>query len=108
MNKIAVYVSMVMTFSLGAANAQENRVVIIDNETSYPMTALYASNVDTNDWEENLLRGRSVRSGRMIEVDIDDGSGHCYYDLKAVFGNASSAVRSNLNVCTAESWTIYD
>ena len=71
------------------------------------MYHFYASNVGENDWQEDIL-GRSVlEPGESVDVRIDDGSGYCRYDLKAVFTGGRYATRYGLNVCTAERWTVY-
>lgn len=84
----------------------ENRVVTIINDTSRSMTRFYASNVGTDDWEENIFRGDRLRPGRSADVNIDDGKGWCKFDLKAVFSDGTEVVRRRVNVCSVESWTI--
>ena len=91
------------------AYAGENRYVRIINRASSPIQYLYASNVDTDSWQEDILGPwRMIASGYYVDVNIDDGSGHCLYDLKAVLFDGRKAITRNVNVCTQGSWTVTD
>jgi hypothetical protein len=94
--------------SVRTTTAQENRRVKIVNNTSSSIYHFYASNVDRNSWEEDILGEKTIPPGKTLVVDIDDGTGHCYYDLKAVMYDDRYAIRRKFNVCTAASWTIHD
>ncbi len=114
MNKLnRLVICLVAFFALGlttiSAQSGENRRVRIINRASSPIRYLYASNVDRSTWEEDIL-GPMVMIGtdRYMDVNIDDGSGHCLYDLKAVLLDGRTAERGNFNVCTQESWTVTD
>ncbi|MGO4882094.1 MAG: hypothetical protein ACLP59_14875 [Bryobacteraceae bacterium] len=89
-----------------AAQAQENRHVQIVNRASSPIYHLYASNVDRGTWEEDLLGDRVLLPGYWINANIDDGSGHCLFDMKAVLYDGRTAEIHGFNVCTGESWTV--
>jgi hypothetical protein len=93
-----------------SAGAYDRHVVII-NHTSYDMVGFYASNVDANSWEENILINNDIsplQPGQRLNVNVDDGTGHCMYDFKAAFENGSTAVRRRLDVCRTNSWTVVD
>ena len=92
------------------AGAYDRRVMII-NHTSYDMVGFYASNVDAGSWEENILINNNIsplQPGQRLNVNVDDGTGHCIFDFKAAFDNGSSAVRRRLDVCRTNSWTVID
>lgn len=84
----------------------QNRVVSIGNYTGVTMTHFYASNINRSSWEEDILGSRVLYSGGSIEIDIDDGSGACMFDLKAVFADGDVVVRNDFNVCVEASWTV--
>ncbi|MBV9995507.1 MAG: hypothetical protein JO127_09855 [Caulobacteraceae bacterium] len=87
----------------GSEDSEDRRVRII-NETRHTMVHFYASNVSENSWQEDIL-GRSVlRPGEDVMVNVDDGTGHCEYDFKAVFDNGKSLIRYRVNVCKIESY----
>lgn len=87
-----------------AASAADRKVDII-NETGLTMSEFYASSTGTENWEEDILGADIMEPGDTFEIDIDDGSGACQFDFKAVFTNGSSHVRRNVNVCKISSFT---
>jgi hypothetical protein len=82
-----------------------NRKVDIINETGRTMTEFYASATNADDWEEDILGADIMEPGDTFEIDIDDGTGACRFDFKAVFTDGSSHVRRNVNVCSISSFT---
>ena len=97
-------------FALGAtsqASAADRHVRII-NKTSYTMVRFYASRSSTSDWEEDILGDDVLRSGSSVRINIDDGTGACIYDFKAVFSNGNEATRGKINVCEIGEYTYTD
>ena len=91
------------------AQSSENRYVRVINRASSPIRYLYASNVDRPTWEEDILGPlRMIATDHYVDVNIDDGSGHCLYDLRAVLFDGRTATTRNVNVCTEGSWTVTD
>lgn len=87
----------------------ENRVVKVLNEASAPVSHLYISNVDQPGWGQDqlgLFEFIFVDHYRMF--NMDDGSGHCLYDIMAVLSDGRKAVTRRFNVCTNDSWTVVD
>lgn len=89
--------------SASAASAEDRHVRII-NETSHTMVQFYASNTAQTTWEEDILGDDVVRPGDDVRINIDDGSGHCKYDFKAVFDDGEALIRHNVNVCEISSY----
>ncbi|MCJ2035667.1 hypothetical protein [Methylobacterium sp. J-068] len=82
-----------------------NRKVDIVNKTGMAISHFYASSTGTDDWEEDILGRDVVDTGETFEIDIDDGTGACRFDFKAVFDNGKSIIRKNINVCEISSFT---
>ena len=82
----------------------ENREVRIINETDAALVEFHASNAGTSDWEEDLLGRDTVRSGGSFVADIDDGSGYCQFDFRAVFDDGRTAVKYGVDVCRIETF----
>jgi hypothetical protein len=80
------------------AVAEDRRVRII-NSTHHTMVQFYASNSSRTSWEEDILGQRVLPAGQSVMVNIDDGSGACLYDFKAVFDDGDVLTRSQINVC---------
>lgn len=87
-----------------AASASEDRHVKIINETDHTMVRFYASNVAAKSWEEDILGDSTVRPGQDVRINIDDGSGHCLYDFRAVFDDGQTLEKHNINVCEISSY----
>ena len=112
MKKFRSFVSLVALALVGLttiAEAQENRYVRIINRSSDSIRYFYASNVDRTVWEEDILGPmRIIAPGHYVDVNIDDHSGHCLFDLKAVLWDGRVATERRFNVCTNSSWTVVD
>jgi hypothetical protein len=113
MNKLLIALSLLvatMFFGSQPLKAQNsyNRHVEVINGSSYTLRSFYASNIDSPVWEEDILGVSVLAPGHEVNVDIDDGTGHCRYDLKAVFSNGQQVIRRNVDVCRLRSWTLYD
>lgn len=88
----------------GAAFAA-NKTVTVVNKTKSTMSAIYASSVGTSSWEEDILGQDTLAPGESVEIDMDDGSGACRFDLKAEFSDGTEGVQENLNICKVGTFT---
>ncbi|KKB84198.1 hypothetical protein VW29_11610 [Devosia limi DSM 17137] len=99
MKKIAAGLALVLAMaSVTAASALDRRVQI-NNVSSYDIYEFYASNTGTSAWEEDILGKDVLLAGSSVMINIDDGSGYCKYDFKAVFEDGDEVVSENNNVC---------
>lgn len=101
--KTAVLVALLAMGSVSAM-AADRRVNIV-NQTGQTMVHFYASNSGSNSWEEDILGSDTLENGATQPVDIDDGTGACKFDFKAVFASGASLERKNIDVCTISSFT---
>lgn len=107
LRKLAISsVTAVVALGVAAApaNAQDRHVQII-NETQGAIVQFFASNVDRPDWEEDILGEAVLPVGQSVNINIDDGSGACVYDFKAVFEDGQELVRNGIDVCTTATYT---
>jgi hypothetical protein len=82
--------------------------VQIINRSSSSIEYLQASNTDHQKWAKELLEPlRMIHPGHYIDVDIDDGSWHCRYALRAVFVDGREAVQSDFDVCANITWAVH-
>ena len=92
--------------SLATAPAQaEDRRVRIINNTRHTMVRFFASNSSRTTWEEDILGQRVLPAGQSVMINIDDGSGACLFDFKAVFDDGDELVRQQVNVCQISEYT---
>ncbi len=98
----------IVLFFAGAVNAQaQNRWVTIINDTNYTMMEFYASNRDQTNWGRNWFGNSVLPAYSDVDINLDDGSGYCIWDLKAVFSDGDEVTRMGLNVCEVGSWRVY-
>lgn len=99
MNKIkSAIVLALLAMGVSSAAALDRRVEIV-NESSYDIREFYASNTDSKSWEEDILGRNVLPAGHSVVINIDDGSGYCKYDFKAVFEDGDEVTSSGNNVC---------
>jgi hypothetical protein len=101
---IVTAVFALMGLAAVPANAEDRHVEVI-NETQHAIVQFYASNVDRGTWEEDILGEDVLPVGQSVNINIDDGSGACLYDFKAVFDDGEELVRNGINVCTTSTYT---
>lgn len=96
--------AIAMMIGVGPAQAQsddgKDRSVVMTNDTKSIVTEVHASNVGTDDWEEDMLDEDTIDPGDSYTFDIDDGTSACYYDFKVVFDDDSSIVKYKVDVCS--------
>lgn len=88
-----------------SASASANRWVTIQNATGQTIWRLYGSRVSTTSWEEDILGSDILSNGASVNINFDDGTGSCLFDMKAELRDGGSRVLNNVNVCTASSVT---
>ncbi len=104
MKMFFAFVALVATTVAAQA---ENRWVSIENYSGVTMREFYASNRDQRTWGRDWLGSQLLYSGQSIDFNIDDGSGYCIYDLKAVFMNGQEFTSMGFNVCERSSWSFH-
>lgn len=90
----------------GTASFALDRHVVINNKTTYDITEFYASNTGTANWEEDILGVDVLPAGSSVNIDIDDGTGYCKFDFRAVFSDGTDLVTPNNNVCELSEFNI--
>ncbi|MCK0209909.1 hypothetical protein MWN33_17905 [Starkeya koreensis] len=83
----------------------KDRNVDIVNESGFTITSFYASAVDEDTWEEDMLDNDTLKDGETLEAEIDDGTDACIYDFKAVFSDGDVAIKRKVNVCEIGTFT---
>ena len=100
----AAFVALAVMTTTAANADSENRRVRIINETAHTMIHFYASNVASKSWEEDILGQSVLKPGEDVVINIDDGTGHCEFDFKAVFDDGDALIRKAINVCKISSY----
>lgn len=90
------------TYSSGA----QNRNVTVINNTGQDIIRFYGSNAGTSSWEEDILGSDILPRGRSVNINFDDGTGHCNFDFKAELASGATRETYGINVCQVSSVTI--
>lgn len=100
----------VFTLTVGtmtAASAYDRRVIIA-NKSSATINEFYASSTGARSWQEDILGNEVLSSGNSVQINIDDGTGYCKYDFRAVFEDGTESVKRQVNVCEVGTFTFRD
>jgi hypothetical protein len=97
-----------LAFAISAPDiaAAEDRRVRVINGTNVTVTSFYASNTSRGDWEEDILGNSVLRAGQSVMINIDDGTGACMFDFRAVLANGRRVEAYGMNVCQISAWTV--
>ena len=87
------------------ASAQDRRVRIV-NASNATVNSFYASNANRKSWEEDILGNSVLAPGQSVMVNINDGTGACIFDFRAVLANGRKVESYGMNVCQISSWTV--
>ncbi|ULE33760.1 hypothetical protein [Mycobacterium sp. IDR2000157661] len=102
---VSTLVTAVAMIGLATAPAlAQNRNVVIVNETRHTMVEFYASNIGRDTWEEDILGQDVLPVGQSVNINIDDGSGACLYDFRAIFDDGDELVRNRIDVCSISTY----
>ena len=84
----------------------EDLVFTLVNDSSHTITEMYVSEVDVDQWGENILFS-AVEPGVSGEVTIADGLEVCDYDLRYVSAEGGEA-EDTQNLCELGTYTLTD
>ena len=101
--KLAAVAALCVGTGIPAFAADRNVDVI--NNSKKVIKAFYASRANLKSWEENIIEGDPIEAGETQPVDIDDGTGGCKFDFKAVFDDGQEVFNENVDVCEVTSVT---
>jgi hypothetical protein len=109
--KTVVFASLIAVTALACSSADasdKNKWVEIKNDSSNSIVRFYASHVSRTDWGADLIPTNTIRPGYNQRINIHPETDHCRYDFKAVMSDGSKVVRTDINVCTIDTWTVFD
>ncbi|MBX3497421.1 MAG: hypothetical protein KF769_14370 [Parvibaculum sp.] len=98
-------IAAVATIGFAAPAAAQDLAFMLANESGYDLVEFYASPVDINDWEDDILGQDILRSGDALRVIIADGREQCTYDLRMVFADGD-VLEDTTDLCETGSYTI--
>ncbi len=91
------------------AHAQKSvRGLDLVNHSHGTVASFYASHAGNDRWDGDLLRRHHLLPNHFVQLDLDDPSGSCRFDLKVVFADGSSTVRRAVDVCKQGTFKVTD
>jgi len=103
MKKIAAALALAVAGGMAVpANAADgmNRWVYFVNGTDQTIWNVYARNVSGGPSTRDLLGAELLEPGDGMWVNVDDHSGHCRFNLTAVYESDYRGYDRNVNVCS--------
>lgn len=94
---LSACVAGVMAFA-SPAMAAKHKVEVV-NKTQYTIAMLHASEVSSDDWEEDLLADTLLEPGETLVVTFDTRGGGCKYDFKGLFEDGDEVISNGVDVC---------
>jgi hypothetical protein len=104
----AAFLTFVSVPAFAQSRDGYNRWVWIINDTSVILTHFYASNVSQRGWGRDILGREVLYPGERVEILIDDGTGYCMYDFRAIFDYDTPVEFFGFNACEQAAWTIHE
>ncbi|MAN61676.1 MAG: hypothetical protein CMI60_06985 [Parvibaculum sp.] len=104
---VVVLVCLFIAASTTSSQADKRKIRIF-NETRQTMVEFYATSVGNHHWDDDLLDHHVLDSGDSLMIEIDDGTGYCMYDFRAVFADGDTLVRNRINICQISSYRYQD
>ncbi len=102
----ATLAGCVDTTSGGYAVDSYDRNVTIANQTGRTVYRFYGSNVGTSSWEEDILGSNVLGPYSSVNINFNDGTGHCNFDFKIEFADGGTYTDYDINVCQITTYTI--
>lgn len=97
--------SSLIAVSTSAARADRRNFTVV-NKTGYPITHLYVSKSNAQDWEEDILGRNVLDSGESTDVSFNGYSdGECHFDIRAEFDDGEVAEGYKVNLCETDTYT---
>ena len=101
-----IALATVLAAFVAAPSLAEDLVFTLVNDSSQTIVEMYVSEVDADQWGENILFG-AVEPGVSGDVTIADGLDVCDYDLRFVSAEGGEATQTQ-NLCELATFTVND
>lgn len=84
----------------GTSSDGRNRAVSFVNNGKESVWYIYWANVASRDWGPDQLGSNVIVAGDSWQTTIDDGSGACRFNIRAVTRGGREILRNNVDVCS--------
>jgi hypothetical protein len=97
---------LVLLGGTGVARDRYDRHVDIVNETGRVIYSFYSTNKGVSHWGRDLLGQNVIQPGQGTRINLDDRTGYCVFDFRAVLDNGRVIERYRVDVCTVGTWRV--
>lgn len=104
--KLIAGLALVVAQTIAMPAHAEDRKVTIVNNSGFAIVQFQGSNVGSDSWEEDILGDDVLQDGQSVDINFDDGTGHCNFDFLATFEDGDQLKQENIDVCTVGTFTI--
>lgn len=84
----------------GVSPDDRNRAVSLVNRGKESIFYIYWANIASSTWGSDRLGSSTLPAGQSWETTVDDGSGACRFNFRAVTAGGREILRSDVNVCS--------
>ena len=99
-NRFEVTLQTVRTDAAAPVTDGQNRNVSFVNNGKESIFYIYWANIASSSWGNDQLGSSTLPAGQSWETTVDDGSGACRFNFRAVTAGGREIVRSDINVCS--------
>jgi hypothetical protein len=101
-NQFEVTMTTIRGDGVARASADSNnRSVSFVNEGKESIFYIYWSNIASSSWSADQLGSSTLPAGQSWETTVDDGSGACRFNFRAVTAGGREMLVNDFNVCTS-------
>lgn len=100
----SAFVALCLSFTVVPAFAQD-LVFDLNNRSVADLMYFYASPIDVQSWEDDILGNDILYAGESAQITIADGRTQCDYDLRMEFDDGD-VLEDTADLCELGSYTI--
>jgi hypothetical protein len=104
--KLIGSIALVVVQMIATSSHAADRKVKIVNKSGYAIVKFQGSNVGTSSWEEDILGQDILEHGQSVNINFDDGTGHCKFDFLVTFEDGDEMKEEDIDVCSIGTYTI--
>ncbi len=101
-NRFDITLTTVRADAVGSGVSQDdrNRAVSLVNRGKESIFYIYWANIASTTWGSDRLGSSTLPAGQSWETTVDDGSGACRFNFRAVTAGGREILRNDVNVCS--------
>lgn len=99
-NRFEVTIDTIRSDVAGSVSDGQNRNVSFVNNGKESIFYIYWANIASSSWSGDQLGSSTLPAGQSWQTTVDDGSGACRFNFRAVTRGGREILRNDINVCS--------